>query len=169
GLWLAFALAFAVVRSIDRGPREDKAAANEGIRLSIKNTLILGPLGGLIGVLILSLLIFRFDLAMLTDSSAWPGLAAIFLCFAVLTGLWFGGLDVIRHYILRAILAVSGQVPWRYADFLDHAAERILLRRVGGGYIFVHRLLLEHFAADALNPAPASAEQSSAPPSKPGS
>jgi hypothetical protein len=30
--------------------------------------------------------------------------------------------------------------------FLDYAAERILLRKVGGGYIFVHRLLLEYFA-----------------------
>jgi hypothetical protein len=30
--------------------------------------------------------------------------------------------------------------------FLDHAAERILLRKVGGGYIFVHRMLLEYFA-----------------------
>jgi len=25
-------------------------------------------------------------------------------------------------------------------------AERIFLRKVGGGYIFVHRLLMEHFA-----------------------
>jgi hypothetical protein len=25
--------------------------------------------------------------------------------------------------------------------------ERIFLRKVGGGYIFVHRLLMEHFAS----------------------
>jgi hypothetical protein len=31
--------------------------------------------------------------------------------------------------------------------FLDEAAERLLLRKVGGGYIFVHRLLLEYFAS----------------------
>jgi hypothetical protein len=30
--------------------------------------------------------------------------------------------------------------------FLDEAADRLLLRKVGGGYVFVHRLLLDHFA-----------------------
>lgn len=34
----------------------------------------------------------------------------------------------------------------RYVDFLDYAAERILLRKVGGGYMFIHRLLLKYFA-----------------------
>ena len=33
-----------------------------------------------------------------------------------------------------------------HARFLDYAAERIFLQKVGGGYIFVHRTLLEHFA-----------------------
>ncbi|MDJ0592593.1 MAG: hypothetical protein QNJ72_21810 [Pleurocapsa sp. MO_226.B13] len=37
-------------------------------------------------------------------------------------------------------------MPWNYARFLDYAAERIFLRKVGGGYIFIHRMLLEHFA-----------------------
>lgn len=36
--------------------------------------------------------------------------------------------------------------PWRYVDFLDEAKDRLFLRRTGSGYIFVHRLLLEHFA-----------------------
>ena len=43
-------------------------------------------------------------------------------------------------------------MPWNYPRFLDYATERILLRKVGGGYIFVHRLLLEYFAAlDAMS------------------
>jgi hypothetical protein len=32
-------------------------------------------------------------------------------------------------------------------SFLDYAAERMFLRKVGGGYIFVHRLLQDYFAA----------------------
>ena len=39
------------------------------------------------------------------------------------------------------------QPPLNYARFLDYCAARIFLRKVGGGYIFTHRLLLEHFAA----------------------
>jgi hypothetical protein len=38
-----------------------------------------------------------------------------------------------------------GYIPWNYARFLDYATERIFLQKVGG-YIFIHRLLLEHFA-----------------------
>jgi hypothetical protein len=38
-------------------------------------------------------------------------------------------------------------MPWNYARFLDHCCDRIFLQKVGGGYIFIHRLLMEHFAA----------------------
>lgn len=31
--------------------------------------------------------------------------------------------------------------------FLDYAAERIFLRKIGGGYIFIHRYLMEYFAS----------------------
>jgi hypothetical protein len=30
--------------------------------------------------------------------------------------------------------------------FLDHCAKLIFLKKVGGGYIFVHRMLLDYFA-----------------------
>ena len=36
---------------------------------------------------------------------------------------------------------------WYYAGFLDNASERIFLRKVGGGYIFVHRLRQDYFAS----------------------
>jgi len=45
------------------------------------------------------------------------------------------------------MLRLNGSAPLNYARFLDCAAERIFLRKVGGGYIFVHRLLLEYFAS----------------------
>jgi hypothetical protein len=57
-----------------------------------------------------------------------------------------GGKACIQHLILRCLLSLGGNTPWNYAQFLDCAAERIFLQKVGGGYIFVHRLLLEHFA-----------------------
>ena len=47
----------------------------------------------------------------------------------------------------------AGSIPWNYPRFLDYAAERILLRKVGGGYIFVHRLLLEYFTSLDSTPA----------------
>lgn len=38
------------------------------------------------------------------------------------------------------------------AETLDHCVDLIFLRRVGGGYIFVHRLLMEHFAEMYVEP-----------------
>jgi hypothetical protein len=45
------------------------------------------------------------------------------------------------------VLWGNGYAPLNYVRFLDYAAERVLLRKVGGGYIFVHRMLLEYFAS----------------------
>ncbi len=66
--------------------------------------------------------------------------------FTLLGALGFGGLACIQHIVMRFLLWRSGQLPWNLPRFLDYAAERILLRKVGGGYIFIHRLLLEYFA-----------------------
>ncbi|HID51226.1 MAG TPA: NACHT domain-containing protein [Anaerolineae bacterium] len=61
--------------------------------------------------------------------------------------LYFGGLAVIRHLCLRWFLAGQQVLPGRLASFLDEMTDRILLRRVGGSWVFVHRALLEYFAA----------------------
>lgn len=48
---------------------------------------------------------------------------------------------------LRLTLTRNDRAPWNMTAFLDYCAERIFLRRVGGGYIFIHRLLQEYFAS----------------------
>jgi len=58
----------------------------------------------------------------------------------------FGGQACIQHFTLRLILYLNNYIPWNYARFLDYATERIFLQKVGGGYIFIHRMLMEHFA-----------------------
>ena len=69
------------------------------------------------------------------------------LFFGLLGGLSLGGFAVTQHYTLRLIVAFKNVFPWRIVLFLDYCVDRIFLRKVGGGYIFVHRLLMEHFAA----------------------
>jgi len=56
-----------------------------------------------------------------------------------------GGLAVLRHAVLRLLLWRTHTFPWRAAPLLEDAKARILLRRVGGGYSFIHRLLLDYF------------------------
>jgi hypothetical protein len=62
-------------------------------------------------------------------------------------GLVVGGAAWLQHYLLRFLLYCSGAMPWNLTRFLDYAADRIFLRKVGGGYIFIHRLLMEYFAS----------------------
>jgi hypothetical protein len=64
------------------------------------------------------------------------------------SALVFGGYEVLKHGFLRKILADKGSTPINYSNFLDYSADKcLLLRKVGGGYIFIHRYLLEYFAS----------------------
>ena len=64
----------------------------------------------------------------------------------VLVGMVLGGYACLQHLAMRAALWWNDSAPLRYVRFLDYAAERVFLRKVGGGYVFVHRLLQEWFA-----------------------
>ena len=57
-----------------------------------------------------------------------------------------GGYACLSHFSLRLVLRLSGSLPWDLEAFLDDAAKRVILARAGGGYSFIHRLLLEHIA-----------------------
>jgi hypothetical protein len=69
------------------------------------------------------------------------------LVVAIILGLRFGGGAVILHVVLRYFLLRDDYLPWDLVRFLDYATERIFLRKVGGGYIFIHRLLQDYFAS----------------------
>ncbi|NMF86693.1 hypothetical protein [Nodosilinea sp. P-1105] len=56
----------------------------------------------------------------------------------------------VKHFTLRFILYRTHAIPWNYARFLNHCTDRLLLQRVGGRYRFIHRLVLERFAAMPL-------------------
>ena len=66
--------------------------------------------------------------------------------------LWFGGMDFLAHWVLRAALTFSG--PSRLVSFLDRGVRLGLLRRVGGGFQFTHPRLLEYFAENSNLPSP---------------
>lgn len=149
-IWLRLALIFGVIvglgRSFQPVIRELKTTPNQGIWLSLRSAGLMGSIGGLVfsvlvgGGMMLGVL---EGLGYVSMDIAVYGLVGG-LCIA----LWYGGLDVIQHYIVRFLLWRSGSLPWRLAPFLDYAAEELhFLQKVGGGYIFVHRYLLEHFAA----------------------
>ena len=137
---------------------ETKTTPNQGIRLSARNALFGGLIGGLsVGPIVgLSFgLILGMIYELIFRDSGWQSDGLLVGLFTGVLGgllagsagaLWYGGLDVIQHYTLRIILMIQGHTSRNYARFLDYAVDRIFLQKVGGGYRFIHRLLLEHFA-----------------------
>ncbi len=105
--------------------------SNEGIWRSAKI--------GLLTALLISIFPGVFSIG------AIDGLALGLLGVAIL-GLRGGLQAFLRHFVLRFWLWRAHLFPWNATRFLDDATSRILLRRIGGGYSFVHRLLLDYFA-----------------------
>jgi hypothetical protein len=64
----------------------------------------------------------------------------------LIVGLNRGGSAVIKHYALRLTLWLKGYTPFKFVKFLDQCAKMILLKKVGGGYIFIHGMLRDYFA-----------------------
>lgn len=130
---------------------QTKMTPNEGIKLTMQNGALAGLVAGaaawLGSGLMLGLLLGR------GAGSLGPlGYGVLYglpwgLFTGLLASLWFGDLDVIQHYVLRLLLVRSGAIPRPFVRFLDYATRLIFLQKVGGAYIFIHRLVLEHFAA----------------------
>lgn len=143
------AVLFHTLRQLE-SKRRDRP--NQGIRRSALNALrggvlfgvLFGVLSGLVGGLVVSgrssVLISRLGDALL------GGLVGV-LFGGIFGGLLYGGAAVIKHYILRALLALHHLLPLRLIPFLEAMRERILLQRAGAHYRFIHRTLQEHIAA----------------------
>jgi energy-coupling factor transporter ATP-binding protein EcfA2 len=70
------------------------------------------------------------------------------LIIGVFAGLTAGGAVFLRHFLLCLLLSRSKNdvLPQSLINFLNYAADHSLLYKVGGGYIFPHRSLLDYFA-----------------------
>ena len=129
---------------LKRGVVETKTIPNQGIRLSAQTAartwgvvLLAGLIAGLLGMIWRS-----HNLQSVVDGLFFGFLCGLFLA------LLKGGVEVIRHKILRLIVSRAGYAPRQLSAFLDYAADELhFLQKVGGGYMFIHRSLLEHFAA----------------------
>lgn len=109
------------------------AAARIGRNIGLARGLVAGLGAGLIG---------RFAVG--GDVGLAAALVAA-LGFGLAVGLDRGGASYFRHRLLVVLLRRDGVIPADLIRFLDYADDRILLRRAGGGYLFIHRLLQDHF------------------------
>lgn len=115
--------------------QRDHMKPNQGIWRSGLHGLIAGVSFGLLASL---------TLGSLPGNGAGYGIACgcvLGLTFALLRG----GIAFVKHMLLRLFLWHQGLAPFNYSRFLQYAVDHILLRTVGGGYIFYHSLLLDYF------------------------
>ncbi len=141
-----FTLLFAVLKGISSGfsttmlDSRELAVPNEGMRRSARYSLLSGLVSLFFVVGVPVLVAFKITLLLFVVLNIAPLLVLTIM-------LRVGGIACIQHGVLRWLLRREGVMPWRYSRFLDSAAEHILLQKVGGGYMFVHRFVLEYFAS----------------------
>jgi eukaryotic-like serine/threonine-protein kinase len=139
---LFFGLVFGVSGGFTVGLADERSMPNEGIHRSARHALVVGLVSGLaVGLVsgLVSGLVAGLVVGLVVGLVSGLVLGLFF-------GLGFGGVACLRHLAVRGLLACYGFAPLRYVRVLDEATDRLLLRRAGSGYLFVHRLLLEHLA-----------------------
>ncbi len=147
---LGFALLGATSQLLEDGLlREEmklRTTPRQGIERSAQNARRLALGTGVVTAVLFAILSGVGSLLNFPIRQAIPFALWAILYLASSAGLIFGGLATVQHRRLFKIFAQKGVVPPSdYVAFLDYAAERSLLRKVGGGYIFVHALLLDYF------------------------
>jgi sugar lactone lactonase YvrE len=130
---------------------------NIGIRRSLKNGLVFGllcPIMGMVVGMVVGLVLWLHEYYPDYAQDYGPkDFLVIGLVIGLAVGLYIGlvfgmfkGLGAfVQHYLLRFFLWSTNGLPWNLVHFLDEAARRHLLSKVGSNYVFWHESLLEYF------------------------
>ena len=128
------ALLFVFVLGLQGVRLDTKPQPNHGTWLALRN--------GLLAALVISGVV---GLAMLLYER-WQAAAVMTVSLFISGFLLSGGINAIKHLVLRRLLWRSAEIPFNYTTFLDEICTYGILQRVGGGYVFRHRLILDYFA-----------------------
>jgi DNA polymerase III delta prime subunit/predicted Ser/Thr protein kinase len=138
--------------SLDSGDRAGKVRPNEGVRRSLRFALATSFGAGVPAGLLFGLVLDPYlrqpliDVVEGTGNMSLMGGVSVGLFVFTAMFLIYGGFTVFMHYVLRLWIAWRTPLPVDLQRMLDRAVELGLMRRVGGGYVFLHRTLLDYFA-----------------------
>ncbi len=160
--WLSLGVALGIIIMLMRGYSKDEIdksqkaiKPNQGIRNSLSNSLRVGLSSGMLlgfvvfffySYVIHNLFVVGYINDIPKNSYVIYGIGDA-VAVAYLFWLINGGFACVQHFMLRICLWRTFGMPLNYPRFLDYADQRTLLRKVGGGYNFMHELLLDHFAS----------------------
>lgn len=140
--------AYAYFTAIRPIPLETSTSPNHGIHLSVLNGM------KFLGVSLAALSAYVYLLGSLPPEFTGSGTRVMtywcsgFLFFLFLYSAGrYGLLEVADHYLLRLQIYRRGYGPLDYAGFLGFVSHELgFIQKAGGGYIFLHRSLMEYFA-----------------------
>jgi hypothetical protein len=152
---------FAPITALQPQLRPSPTGPGQGMKASRHNAMVGGLVGAALGGVAGGLVGGLVTLAETSTGLISAGPSGLILAvvnglnlglhLAIVFGLiaWFrrGGGAYLRHVALRTLLARDRVIPEDLVGFLEYAANLVLLRRRGGGYEFVHGLVLQHFAS----------------------
>ncbi len=141
-----YRLIYGLIVGLIYGLKEDfqtRETPNQGIIASAKNVLFVTGVSYPAAVLLYFLPRYVIQEDVVLQDYLLSGLFA-----SLFIGFYFGGgVAVLQHCILRFLLHRQGHIPRNYAQFLKYTTERRLTQQIGGRFRFIHRELLDHFAA----------------------
>ncbi|WP_428661978.1 glycerophosphodiester phosphodiesterase family protein [Runella sp.] len=114
---------------------------NYGIRMSFLNLLKGSIPAGLIMVSIYGL----FFWFLTKDFSCFLKGVNTGFGGAIMVALWFGGFDVIQHFVLRIIIYLRHYGPWDYVRFMEFSTRLRFVKPAGASYEFFHDTLYDYF------------------------
>jgi hypothetical protein len=117
----------------------------QGITTTLTNASVYGLLVGL----------FFAVIGQLLDPTGAFRFYGVFIGY--LAFMWFGGLSLFLHVVLRFLLARLGYAPplFLYVPFLNYCTGLGFMQRIYGGYDFRHNYWRRHFASMACIPSSA--------------
>ncbi len=129
--------------SVLSAPSIDKRSApNQGIQNSLRTSLMM------MSAIVIGTILVEWLLRALLDFASETSFyfSTAFAWFLPIVFTYYGGMAWCKHWALRFILYWYSYLPFPLAPWLNTMVKVGLMRRVGGGYIFLHRSLLEYFA-----------------------
>jgi len=130
------------ISGLRASPISTAVRPNEGMRKTLRNGIQLGIL--IAGAFFINIFLATAPVSTITFGITQGVISAVAFGFSGF--MIFGGYAVLQHLLVRFLLERRGHIETDYAHFLDTATSLLLLRKVGSGYIFIHRYLLEYFA-----------------------
>jgi adenylate kinase family enzyme len=132
-----------VIGGVRAGTLNQKRRPGHSLNKSLANSIYMSALA----TVSTAIIVYGCHIVFGETGSREPEYRILAACIGVAVFVLLNGPFVVRHFILRGVLAVEGTLPFRLIKTFEEAVDRILLRRITSGFFFIHKMQLDYFAS----------------------